>query len=643
MPDNYVLTKAEAEEELKNYRKIFDVVRILGKREIAGICPQEDIDNLNCPCYSFWGKHKPCDNCVSARAIETKSDQIKIEFTKDGMYYVLARYLEIDGTPCVMELLREFGKEHIVDISGEEKILTHINDYYSKTYTDMLTGVYNRRFYEEELKNSVISAGVAMIDLDDFKVYNDLYGHMAGDAVLTAFAKELKNDIRTSDKLIRYGGDEFLLIMPGIQSRDFDSILRHTLKRVSRIVFPGYAEINLTSSIGATLCVNETVESAVRRADKRLYRAKTKKNTVVSDNDAEISENHKKSTVLVVDDSEINRSILSSILSNEFNIIEAENGQACIDALEKFGTKISIVLLDIIMPDINGFSVLKYMSDHGYLDEIPVITITGDESENTIRKAYEMGVSDFINRPFDAKVVYKRVTNTINLYEKQRRLISTVSDEILEKEKSSKILVDILSLVTEFRSGMGREHITNIRTVTELILTRLNEKTNKYGLTTKDVYLISTASAIHDIGKVEIDNAILNKPGKLTPEEFEEVKKHTVLGAEIVTNIHEYQNEPLVKYAYQICLYHHEKYDGKGYPEGLKGDDIPISAQVVSIADVYDALTAKRVYKDAYTSDEAIKMILNGECGQFNPLILDCLIDIRDSLVKDENGEIKVK
>lgn len=641
MRNSYALTKAEVEEEINYYKKIFTVVRILKRNQIAGICSKEDIDKVSCPCYSFWKKHQPCENCISEKAMRLKKDQAKIEFSDNGVYYVIAKYLEIDGEPCVMELLREFDSENIIDVDGKEKLIASINDYYEKAYMDVLTGVYNRRYYEEELKDSTIGAGVAMIDLDDFKVYNDVYGHIAGDSVLTIFAKELKKNIRVSDKLIRYGGDEFLLIMPGVQSSGFEIALKHILQRVSNIVLPGYAEINLTSSIGATVAIDETIESAVNRADRLLYRAKTTKNTIVTDEDDKIINEGKKATILVVDDAEINRTILSSILGNEFNVIEATSGKECIEDLEKYGSKLSLILLDIVMPDINGFDVLKYMTINHYIEDIPVITITGDESEQTIRKAYELGVSDFINRPFDAKVVYRRVSNTINLYEKQKRLISTVSREIIEKEKSSHILVDILSQVTEFRSGMGREHITNINKITELLLTKLMEKTDKYGLTKKDVYLISTASTLHDIGKVEIDYNILNKPGKLTPEEFEEVKKHTILGAEIVMNIHEYHNEPLVKYAYQICLYHHEKYDGKGYPKGLKGDEIPIAAQVVSLADVYDALTTKRVYKDAYSSSEAMKMIFNGECGKFNPLLLECLLDIKDALIKNDKNEIK--
>lgn len=641
MESQNILTAAQVEEEMKHFRKVFSVVRVLKENQIAGICMKEDILKQSCPCYSFWGRTEPCENCVSAKAFLTQKDAVKLEFSKDGVYKVIARYVEVDGKSCVMELLREFDEENFIDLSGEEKLLSYINNYYEKTYTDIMTGIYNRRFYEEKLKNSTLTAGVAMIDLDDFKVYNDVYGHAAGDTVLTAFAAEIRKDIRASDKVIRYGGDEFLLVMPGVREGSFETMLKRILQNISTIVLPEYEGIRLTTSIGATLCANEPIHIAVSRADRLLYKAKIHKNVIVMDKDGEISEEKDNATILIVDDSEINRDILSSILSNEFNIIEASGGKECIEALEKYGTEISLVLLDIMMPEVDGFDVLRYMSNHHLIEDIPIITITGDESGETIRKAYEMGVSDFIGRPFDTKVVYRRVLNTINLYEKQRRLISTVSDEILEKEKNSRILVDILSQVAEFRSGMGSEHVTNINKITELLLIRLREKTAKYDLSEKDVYLITTASSLHDIGKVGVDSAILNKPGKLTPEEFEQVKKHTVIGAEMVMNIGEFRNEPLVRYAHDICLYHHEKYDGKGYPKGLTGDEIPIAAQVVALADVYDALTAKRVYKDAYSAEEAVQMIVDGECGKFNPLLMECLLDIRRFLEKDSNGKIK--
>lgn len=427
MQNEYILTKAEVEEEMKYYRRVFSEVRILHKDQIAGICTKENVTVQNCPCYSFWEKSEPCENCVSEKAFLSKKDAVKLEFSKDGIYQVIARYLEIDGEPCVMELLRAFDQDNFIDLSGEEKLLSHINDYYEKTYTDVMTGIGNRRFYEEKLKNSVLNAGVAMIDLDDFKVYNDVYGHAAGDAVLTSFAENIRKSIRSSDKIIRYGGDEFLLVMPGVRESGFDAALKHILQSIRNIVVPGYEGIRLTTSIGATVCTNEPVHVAVSRADRLLYKAKLRKNVIVTDKDGEILESKSKATILIVDDSELNRELLASILSNEFNIIEASGGNECIEALKEYGTQISVVLLDIMMPDVDGFDVLKYMADEHLIEDIPVITITGDESGETIQKAYEMGVSDFIGRPFDTKIVYLRVRNTINLYEKQRRLMSTIS------------------------------------------------------------------------------------------------------------------------------------------------------------------------------------------------------------------------
>lgn len=639
MQNDIVLTKAQVDAEINCYRKVFDVVRLLHKDQIAGICKKEDIVNRTCPCFSFWGKDEACDNCVSAKAWQTKTDETKIEFSADEIYQVIAHYVEVDGEPCVMELLKKFDLEHCLDLSGEEKLLAQVKGYYEKTYSDVMTGVKNRRFYEEKLKSTTLNAGIAMMDIDDFKVYNDVYGHIAGDAVIKAIAEKIQNSIRSTDKLVRYGGDEFLLVMTGVAAGEFDSALKNIRQSIGTIKVPGYEHIKLTISIGATLCKNELAHIAVNRADRLLYKAKLQKDVVITDRYGESSFAAEKPSVLIVDDSAINREVLSSILSNEYNIIEADSGEACLAALKRFGTQISVVLLDMVMPGMNGFAVLEHMNKTHLIEEIPVITITGDKS--TIQKAYEMGVSDFIYRPFDAKIVYRRVSNTINLYEKQKRLVSAVSNEILEKEKCSRILVDILSQVAEFCVGIGGEHIANINRITELLLVRLREKTDKYDLTDKDIYLIKTASALHDIGKVGISSEILNKPGKLTPEEYEIVKKHTEIGAEIVLNLREYREEPLVKYAHDICLYHHERYDGGGYPTGLKGDDIPIAAQVVSMADAYDALTAKRVYKEAYSSEEAVDMILDGKCGKFNLLLLECLEDIRKFLVKDRFGQIK--
>ena len=293
---------------------------------------------------------------------------------------------------------------------------------------------------------------------------------------------------------------------------------------------------------------------------------------------------------------------------------------------------ISLVLLDIVMPVVDGFEVLDVMVHNHWIEDIPVIMISSEDSEPYIRRAYELGVSDYINRPFDAKVVYQRVYNTIKLYAKQRRLVTLVTDQIYEKEKNNQMMISILSQIVEFRNGESGLHVLHINVLSELLLERLVQKTDRYQISAQERSLITTASALHDIGKIGIDDKILNKPGRLTKEEFEIMKKHTLIGESMLESMGIYQNEELVKLARQICRWHHERYDGKGYPDGLMGEEIPIAVQVVSLADVYDALVSERVYKKAYSHEEAIHMILNGECGQFNPLLLSCLQDIEERI-----------
>lgn len=337
-----------------------------------------------------------------------------------------------------------------------------------------------------------------------------------------------------------------------------------------------------------------------------------------------------KKKILIADDSEINRSILSDMLKDEFDIIEACNGVEAVAALKKYGEKIAIVLLDIVMPQMDGFEVLAVMNKNHWIEDIPVIMITAENTPAYVERAYDLGITDFISRPFDGRIVHRRTVNTIMLYYKQKKLIGLVSDQIYEKEKQSNLMIEILSNIVEFRNGESGLHVLRIHILTEVLLNQLLRKTDKYKLTRADVSLIGIASALHDIGKIVIPDEVLNKPGRLTKEEFEAVKKHSAAGAAMLKNLPFRQNEPLVKVAYQICRWHHERYDGKGYPDGLVGDDIPIAAQVVALADVYDALVSKRVYKDAYTHEEALKMIFGGECGAFNPLLLDCLKDIAD-------------
>ncbi len=341
-----------------------------------------------------------------------------------------------------------------------------------------------------------------------------------------------------------------------------------------------------------------------------------------------------KKQILIVDDSEMNRAILADILEDEFEIIEAEDGQSAIMILQKKHIEISLMLLDIVMPEMDGFEVLEIMNQNNWVEEVPVVMISAESSPSAIEKAYELGATDFISRPFDSSIVYRRVNNTLMLYEKQNKLVGMVAEQIYENEKRSNLLIAILSHIVEFRNGESGLHVLHVQSLTELLLRSLFKKTDRYNLTPSQISLISVTSALHDIGKIAIPDNVLNKPGRLTDEEFEIMKTHSELGARMLKEIPFYKDEELMTIAIDICQSHHERYDGRGYPNSLKGDEIPIAAQVVSLADVYDALTSERVYKKAFSHDKAVSMILNGECGTFNPLLLECLKDSEDSIRK---------
>lgn len=339
--------------------------------------------------------------------------------------------------------------------------------------------------------------------------------------------------------------------------------------------------------------------------------------------------------ILIVDDSKFNREILTDMLGETYEILEADNGVAAIEALYQYGTSISLILLDIVMPKMDGFEVLAMMNRYHWIEEIPVIVISAENSHSVVDRAYELGAVDYISRPFDEVIVCRRVINTIMLYSKQRRLISMVADQMYESEKSNTLMVSILSHIVEFRNGESGLHVLHIGTMTEMLLKRLRDKTDIYSLDPATISRITKAAAFHDIGKISVSESILNKQGPLTKEEFAIMKTHSMVGAQMLADLPLHNNEPLVKVAYEICRWHHERYDGKGYPDGLKGEEIPISAQVVSIADAYDALISERVYKKAYSHERALHMILNGECGAFNPLLLECLRDIADRIEEE--------
>ncbi len=348
----------------------------------------------------------------------------------------------------------------------------------------------------------------------------------------------------------------------------------------------------------------------------------------------------KNARILIVDDSEMNRDMLSDMLSDDYDIVEAADGEEALSILKERVYDIDLVLLDIIMPAVDGFGVLDVMKRYHWIDNTPVIMISSETSQSYIRKAFELGVTDYIIRPFDSFIIHKRVSNTLMLYRKQKKLLSALEEQVYENEKNNSMMINVLAHIVEFRNGESGMHVHHIKQLTSILLQNLIEKTDKYRLTENDILLISTASSLHDIGKISIDDKILNKPGRLTAEEFEVIKTHSLIGAEMLQDLHNTHNYPLFDKAYEICRWHHERYDGKGYPDGLKGEEIPISAQVTSLADVYDALTSNRCYKKAYSHEKAMEMILDGQCGAFNPVLLQCLKDCEKQILAEFSDSI---
>ena len=432
MNQNVKITRQQAEEEAKMLEKVFDVVRFLEGDffEQMQDDPRIGVKIGMCQCYDFWKKNKPCENCTSMKAYAEKKQKTKLEFLDADVFLVISRYLEIDDEACVMELVKHLENDTLIDTDGRDKLVGKLKGYQDKLYIDPVTGVYNRRYFEDEIRNMQNSAGVAMIDLDDFKLYNDIYGHDMGDQVLCIVADVIKNCIRKTDKLIRYGGDEFLLILSDMVRGTLRGKLLQIQEAIENATIPNCSRLKLTASIGGVISEDGKIDEAIAKADQLMYKAKDHKAQVITECDKTIFKKEKiqnKPRILIVDDSEFNRAILKEILEETYEIIEADGGNEALHKIDEYGMKISLVLLDIIMPEKDGFDVLKYMEEERLISDIPVIIISSEDSANYIRRAYEMGVSDYINRPFDANIVYQRVSNTVKLYAKQRRLMAMVT------------------------------------------------------------------------------------------------------------------------------------------------------------------------------------------------------------------------
>ena len=343
--------------------------------------------------------------------------------------------------------------------------------------------------------------------------------------------------------------------------------------------------------------------------------------------------------MLVVDDIEVNRMILCDLFDEEYEVLEANNGVTALELIHQYGEALSIVLLDIIMPLMDGFGVLQNMKDSGVLSVVPVILITGEDDDEKMLMSYGLGVSDLIKKPFNPEIVYRRVENVVDLYAHKNNLEKMLDEqrEMLARQarrlsQSNLFLIDALSTTVEFRSLESGDHIKHMRALTRLLLEKLGDQ---YPLSQEEIEAISNASAMHDIGKIAIPDAVLLKPGPLTDEEFAIMKTHPLRGCEILDSLTYIQDKDYFTYCYEICRHHHERWDGKGYPDKLKGDEISIWAQATSLADVYDALTSQRIYKGAYSHGKAVEMILNGECGQFNTKLLNRFYNLADTLPEE--------
>lgn len=610
------MTRQQAEQEMEQLRKVFPSVRMLTAEQVqAG----EAVGD------------------AARQALEEKTTHSRMEYRGQELYEVTALFAQVEGTPCVLELERRLDRIMLLDPEESEQLFNNLAEYRGKLYRDAVTGAYNERYYQEKYRSRILTAGVAVLRVDDFKAANDVYGRCAGNSVLETVAGVLRRNLGEKDRLIRRGEDRLLLLLPEVGQSDFGQKLEHLRLQLAAAGVPGYSHLHISVSIGGVWIRDGEVSAAVEHAERLATYAQMQKNTVITEQQPErtaAAPVHRRQSVLIVDDSELNRKMLGQMLGSRFDIAEAASGEACLQLLEQNATGISIVLLDIHMPGIDGFTVLEEMNQKNLLEQIPVIMISSEDTVDAVRRAFDLGASDYISRPFDAKVVYQRIINTIQLYAKQRRLSAMAADLAFEKERASRMMIGILSQVVEKRNGESRDHVQRVAQLTSMLLAGLAQKTDRYPLTREMRRTIATAAALHDIGKMEICEDLLHKKGPLTEAERRTLQSHTLLGAQMLKEQPECRDDAFARTAYNICRWHHERYDGGGYPDGLQGEQIPIEAQVVGLADVYERLVSRPVDGHARTHSEVVQMICTGVCGAFNPLLLDCLQDMEVEIAR---------
>lgn len=618
MAKEQIATREQVEEEMRQLRKVFSSVRLIPAENVQGRKGRR-------PCYAHWKRDRPCENCVARRVLLEKSRKSKLEYMGRNLYEVTASYIEVDGKPCVLELSQKMDRSLLLGPNDSERFITAITSERERAYRDQSTGAYNRQYYNENYHGRAMTAGIVMLDLDDMMLATDVYGRRAGEAVLETAVNVIRRSLEEKDRIIRFDGDMLLLLLPDIGQEDFSQKLEQIRLQLNTTSVPGRSYLRMSASIGGVWVENADLDDGVERAEQLMNYARIQKNRTMVEQQPQQAAAvlpHCRQSALIVDDSSINRMILCQMLGDQFDTAQAGSGEECMRLLEGNPTGVSVVLLDIYMPGMDGFEVLEAMNKRELLDDIPVIVVSTEDAKSAMHRALLLGAADYIVRPFDTDVVYQRVVNTIHMRAKHRRLSAMVAGQVYATEKRSEMMTAILSRAMERLGGESRDHARHIRILTQMLLAQLVRADDAYPLTREQCQIIGMAAVLHDIGKMELADLRPNGCDAGTPEDAARMQQHTLLGAQMMEELEAYRDEYFVQTAYQICRWHHERYDGSGYPDGLSGEQIPLAAQVVGLADAYETLVCSSPEVPCGT---AVKMLCEGACGAFSPVLLDCL------------------
>ncbi len=682
------MTTAEAYAFIKQMEQIYDSVRLVDTMNQSLIIVQEDGTLLreSIPCFAAWGNESRCESCVAAKTFATKKKLENYKLMNGEIYHVLTTPFVLNDRECVLELLLNESDNQTIEAVGRGQMIEMINGLNKRMYTDALTGVYNRKYYEEHLFTLKDECAIALIDLDDFGSVNQAFGHSVGDAALRAVANVIKHFTRESDVLIRYGGDEFLLAFHEIPKETFVSKMNSIREKIAGLILPEEPAARLSISIGCAYR-GESSDVSFEQASQQLGIAKNNRNSVVIDDIC--MELEGKKTVAPMVEKNYSDGLLVKQPGDMQEIIrlfcrdydglfklDISNGRRTIyqsagayagwlRAGENMGyDEFRKAFAEQFMFAEERDAMLRHTSidalrermaeDEVFFENIRVV-------KNGCEQFYQI---KFVRDPYDSNIlivgghsVDSSTRSELRAWEERQtenaketllaKIVSERTEELVAKNKQLKAInediVDAVGNIVEARDAESGEHIRRVKGFTRILAECVRKEYAEYHLTEDDVNIIVSASALHDVGKIMIPDSILLKPGRLTPEEFDVIKTHSQKGCEILKKTSFGWSEEYLRTAMEICLCHHEKYDGRGYPNGLVGDKIPISAQIVSIADCYDALTTQRVYKAAIPCDEAYRMITNGECGAFSEKILHCLELCKDKFEEQAHSVARSK